>query len=644
MNREEFDALVKRIEERAARDPQKHKVRTGILALAGYSFLGAMLLGCLALIVLLGALVITVPSGATIKLALVLGIAAAGLGLAILRALWVRMQPPVGVEIRREDAPALFTELDSLRAALRCLRFHHVLLEGDYNAAVVQVPRLGVFGWHRNYLLLGLPLMEGLGREEFRAVLAHEFAHLSGEHNRFSNWIYRMRRTWDRLVAIMVGRRSAGGRIVGAFLNWFWPRFNAHAFVLSRANEYEADALSARVAGADHAAAALMRVKVHNRLLAEGFWPSIYDQAKTLSTPPATAFAQIGTALRQGMTADQTARWLQHAFREETNNADTHPCLRDRLRALGKLPAGIEEGPCPVELPPLPPRSAAEVFLGNSLERLRAMLDAEWAKAVQSAWYRRHQEAKQVAEKLARLTRETESPSTAPVAERIGRLWERAQLIHDLEGDAGARAVVEQILSLDAGHPGANFVLGRLLLEADDAAGVAHVECAMEGAPALVQPGLNLLYGFYTRAGQKDKLQPLLQRFDRHAEQMQLAQAERAAVTAQDRFVPHGLTEPEVAALRQILAQERAVAVAAVAQKRLRYFPEQKLFVVAVWVKVPWHSFRTEKDNHHLINHLVEALKLPGQFLVFVAERNLKKVGRSIREVPQAVVYQRGSA
>jgi hypothetical protein len=32
----------------------------------------------------------------------------------------------------------------------------------DFNAAVVQAPRLGLFGWYRNYLLIGLPLAKAL--------------------------------------------------------------------------------------------------------------------------------------------------------------------------------------------------------------------------------------------------------------------------------------------------------------------------------------------------------------------------------------------------------------------------------------------------------------------------------------------------
>ncbi len=74
--------------------------------------------------------------------------------------------------------------LDGLRSRLRHPRIHRVLLTPDFNAGVMQVPRLGLLGWYRSYLFIGLPLMKSLTVEQFQAVLAHELGHLSGGHAR----------------------------------------------------------------------------------------------------------------------------------------------------------------------------------------------------------------------------------------------------------------------------------------------------------------------------------------------------------------------------------------------------------------------------------------------------------------------------
>ena len=72
------------------------------------------------------------------------------------------------------------------------------IIDDEFNACIVQIPRFGLFGGARNYLVIGLPLMQTLTVEQFAAVLAHEYGHLSGAHGHFSAWIYRLRVTWSR--------------------------------------------------------------------------------------------------------------------------------------------------------------------------------------------------------------------------------------------------------------------------------------------------------------------------------------------------------------------------------------------------------------------------------------------------------------
>ena len=135
MTREAFDVLIQRLEEVARKNPRLYNARIiGLVALA-YAYLLLVLVGSLALCAAMVALVIYVP--ATFKLALVGVIASGGIFLAVLRGLWVKLEPPKGQPVTRTQAPKLFSLLDELRAALQCGSFHHVLLINDFNA-----------GWH----------------------------------------------------------------------------------------------------------------------------------------------------------------------------------------------------------------------------------------------------------------------------------------------------------------------------------------------------------------------------------------------------------------------------------------------------------------------------------------------------------------
>jgi len=503
------------------------------------------------------------------------------------------------------------------------------------NAGVVQIPRLGIFGWHRNYLVIGLPLMQGLAPDEFKAVLAHEFAHSSRGHGRFGNWLYRVRRTWAQIFEQIAKQRTRFGGVLFKFLNWFWPLFNGHAFVLARANEYEADACSVRLAGADAAARALIRSRVDGALLGEKFWPDIFARANNDREPPDDVMLVLNRTLKSGPGADDATRWLRQAFLVETNNVDTHPCLKDRLRAIGRLPAGVERGEFPSAAPPVPSPNAAESFLGSQAEVAAKLISGEWRKTIAPKWKARHEHSQKIADELAGL----EQPSDAPPT--TAQIWDRARKLAELHGDAAAVPVLEQVIAQEPRHAAANFILGRYHLQKDDPRGVEFIETAIAADPALAQTGCNLLYAHFNRTGQRDKLRPLEHRFDEFQKQNVLARQERARITAADTFIAHELTEPQIAALRKIFSSEPDIGAAAVARKKVEHIPNSPCFVIALRITVSWWKPRGQKANRELVHRVLKQVRLPGHFLVFVDEKNLKSLGKKVFAAPGGVIYRR---
>ena len=166
MTDEEFEPLVGRLEQQAKRNPAGYRTRALLMALLGNAYLGVMLL-LIALLVVAAAISVVWIKAAGVKIAILMAVF---LWL-VLKALWVRLAPPEGTEITARDAPELFRMIEELRRALRSPSFHHVLVTNDFNAAVVQAPRLGLFGWYRNYLLIGLTLAKGPSSSSRRCLL-----------------------------------------------------------------------------------------------------------------------------------------------------------------------------------------------------------------------------------------------------------------------------------------------------------------------------------------------------------------------------------------------------------------------------------------------------------------------------------------
>ena len=193
MDQADFVHLVRLSEHASADNSRAYRRSVAAFAALGY----AWVLGCLLLAVGLVAWVLPQLLHGRFKFWMVsLLIAAGGLLWVSLRALWVRLEPPDGVEVTALQAPELFDALARIRRKIKGPPIHKVWLNDEFNASIQQVPRYGLLGGAVNHLTIGLPLLMALDRPRFLAVLAHEYGHLRGDHGRFAAWIYRTRLSW----------------------------------------------------------------------------------------------------------------------------------------------------------------------------------------------------------------------------------------------------------------------------------------------------------------------------------------------------------------------------------------------------------------------------------------------------------------
>jgi Zn-dependent protease with chaperone function len=638
MSRDEFDSLVKRLEPFAAQRPKAYSACVVLLAALGYAFWFVILGGLLGVLAGLVWLVVRVPGSGTIKIAFLFGLVVLFMFGAILRSLRVHIEPPEGFEVHRSQSPALFALLDDLSARLRGPRFHHVQLTLDYNAAVVQVPRLGALGWQKNFLILGLPLMQGLTTEQFRATMAHEFAHLSGNHSRFACWIYRVRKSWEQVLTRMQAENHLGTGLFLKFFQWYAPYFNAYTFVLARANEYEADRWAAQLAGVEVTAQMLTQVRLHIRLMEESFWPELTRLATRQAVAESGMFARLEKLLQQGPEPASAQRWVSQALATDTTNADTHPCLRDRLQAIGYLKGDAAEQELSLSIPD-PAATPAARLLGDTLPACIRAIEMRWENATKAQWKERYLKAERDRDRLKELREEeTQRPLSTD------ELCERARITLDLDGEAPAAPLLRQVLAHEPDHAYANFLLGRLLIEQDDEAGLGLLEKAIERDPEAVQPGLELLYRFYGRAGRRECIRALEKRYDEHQDTLRLAQAERQTVRPNDTFLPHGLAEMQLELIRRQLQGHGEILRAYLVRKEVTLFRAKPFFALMVESAGGWSAAEVSCADQGLVDRLAENLRLPGQTMIFTPQGHFEAVGRVIRMESWTLIYERARA
>lgn len=630
MTREAFAALVARLETQAKNDPNGYRRKVGLLAALGYGFILLLLAGVIGIIALVVVFIVMSKrlNGAEIKILLVLGF----FGLVILRSLYVKFEKPEGVALSHADAAQLFQSVNRLTDSLEAPRFHHILLVPEFNAAVVQHPRLGIFGWHTNYLLVGLPLMQGLSPSQFEAVLAHELGHLRGGHGKFGAWIYRVNRTYQQLFA-QLDEEGGGAALLRAFFRWYAPYFAAYSFALRRADEYEADRCAAQITGPRNFADALCALPTRNQALKEHYWKPVKEALKTQPEPPKTTMTQMVSFLKEAaLPAEDSEKALQQALAEETGTADTHPSLSDRLKAIRQE----------ARVPEKPGETAAEKMLGPSLPRLADYLDRVWSENVSPQWRAGYEQAQKEQEQLAQLTAKAQ---TQPLTDE--EAWQRANLTEAYQGEESALPFFRDLMTNP--HPkislGAKFAVGRILIQRDDLEGLALLEAVLQKAPDATLPALGLIHAYHKRIGDKSAAKEIYTQGMRHADKEAEAKAERDTLgDKKTRYLPHGLGEEKLAAVREVVAMRPDIGSAYLVRKEMKHFPEKPLYVIGVTLTDEWKRLKRDQDAAALQEFLLETFYqkggLPGETFIVVMAGDAKWVQKSVENVPGALLYK----
>jgi Zn-dependent protease with chaperone function len=629
MSPESFDRLVAKLESSAAAHPGLYHAKVVTLALLGFTYLAVLFLISLAVLAGSVALVILKPSAA--KLGIILGIASGLICWSVLRACWTRFPKPEGIRVTAADFPELHQMVGEIRAELKAPPVHSILIDGQMNAAIMQNPRLGLFGWYRNYLLLGLPLLRSLSVDQARSVIAHELGHLSGQHGRISAWIYRVRSMWAEVANRMA--QSGRGRVaVAPFLRWYVPFFNAYSFVLARAHEYQADQAAVRIAGADAAGKALLRVNVVCRHTDERFWPAFQRSMFQSAAPPSGYMAEFARSCATVPPAEG-ARWVGEAVMTSTNRVDTHPCLRERLIAMGYPHAerAREMGP-----PPHPYRHAAKAWLGERENEVANEIDERWAKSVALVWAEHHKETVEQRKRLGELTAKQ---SGEPL--QANELYEIADLTNRLEGEDRARPLLEEVVTKYPEHAVALFTLGCIKLDEDDASGEEFLQRAMRIDPAATTAVHERLFLFHDRHGRRGQAQAADKQAWERSQVEALAEAERAQAPVRLPLHPHGLPAQTIEKVRAVLARHQAVSRADIVRVETKHLPELPFYLVTVKVGVSWWTLRTQGADAKLVNELAQELDMLPSYLVIMAKGPYAKLARKAAKIAGARVWER---
>ena len=632
--RSDFYRLVRRYELEADKEPARYRLRVMAVALGGYAYI----LGIVLLVAGLLTLLIRHHLSDGWSWWMVAGYLMLGsLAFVIVRTFLIPFSMPNAFELDLAHFPSLRDAVKETKRRLRIWRTPRILLTDDVNAFAISRPWLGLFGPARHYVGLGIPLLHALNVEEISMVLAHEMAHLSRLHSRWTGWIHRLRMTWFELLH-RLGRTLFGRIFLLPFAKWYWGYFDAVTIVLSRRQENEANLIASRAYGRDQAVVALARMAVVTHAERE-YWENLWQGSLAGMPLPKASVTKLCEHLRSWDDPEKVRRALRKALNERTPIGSTHPGLSDSLRTLnysgdsrqGDLNRLLEHMKVRHKEP-----ATDKLTPKASIKPVIEVFDEMWRLYMEPIWSIRQRQATHFRDMLLDLNGRAEGGGILSPVKR----WRQACLVQEFYGVEKAIPFVREVLQRDANHSTANFVLGQYLLDEGDAAGATMVTRAVAINPMLKAEGKHLIADHYWRQGIVDKAERMeLEAMDA-ADTLDLVFEERAApAKARDTLRPHNLPEASIADLVDLVSGTDRLSKVYVVQKVTQHLPEAPFYVIGVVPMLGWGAENRRRRKEELEFELGVRLNFDASHQIVVFSPRQWWLRRKMKKVPGSEIW-----
>lgn len=554
------------------------------------------------------------------------------------RVLFKNGLPPKGKYLNRVEFPKLFDLIDEITNKLKVPTLKNVVLNEELNAAVIQVSKLGIFGWYENYLILGIPLMSVLSTDEFRSVLVHEIGHLSGNHSRFNGWIFRLRETLTQMQKHMQKVNEGHTSIfVTPFIRWYIPFFDAYSFILARINEYDADKFALQLTGAENCALSMIKIEIANGFVNNIFWQNIYQNIEHQPKPPDDVYTKLLVNLNDVNTFKNNYNFLKKALARKTNNFDTHPCLTQSLKNLGynKFPDNLLDKLINFQNINSQ-KSAAKVLLGNKLQNLVFDLDRNWQQQIETSWLQRYATVQDILQEIKVLS-ENYAGETFDIEDD----WKLVYLYLELNQKEVVVQKLKQIIKYQPDFVDAHYLLGKILLQQDNKHGMKYLETALSLNLNYTEDCLRLLINFFRECGEVKKANRYRDRLDAFYLEVNQANIERSTITDKDKFLPHQLERSEIIQIKQQISQFFQIKEVYLVQKQVNHFSNIPFYILGVVRKFRFYNFESDNVSYQLQIALKNQLQILSDYEVVVVESRNYKIIKQMRKIENSLIYMK---
>lgn len=571
----------------------RNKLQLVLLYLAGYGYFFLLILGILGLFAFSIYLILSNNRMGTkiFKLAIPSFVILVALLRGLFSAFAVKIPAPEGIDIKKEEFPELYNLAEEIRTRLKCPNIHYIKLDLCFNAYIAEIPTCGILGIFKRYLVIGIPMMLALSKDELRAVIGHELGHLSRAHVKKNVKILRVEDVWRKAAEELKKSGRDRNRLFRAFLIRYIPALNDALLSLRRQNEYEADKASEFVTDSATAAEALVKFPLYDSYLRNVFWDRINALAEAEENPPQMIFHLMEKFLDEPFPEEPAKNILSQVLKIKSLPCWTHPSTGERLSNLGARH----------EFPKHRKTSALRDILGDRADAVLSKANLLWISEVSETWNNIYKSCEKSRQRLKELEEKKKHTGALSPEEEI----ELALLLEKVEGTERALEAVKALYDAKPDDLYVAYHLGRLMLECGDPEGQDILHEVMETEVQLIPYCCNVLYRYHRSEGSIEEARKYYYYATEFMKTNEDIKNERDTVQITQAYLPHDLDMKTVENLRNKLLEKGYVKRAYIAIKEDKSSGQFPVYIILVKTKAALREITNIRTHELAADELI---------------------------------------
>lgn len=496
---------------------------------------------------------------------------------------------------------------------------------------------------YRSSMVVGLPLLQAVTPEQFRALLRSEYALLAHPYGQLFHRYAGRLSARQGLFTNLDNKRHWGADLFLFLSKSILSRLTAHFFLLSRVAHQEGDAAVVKDGHLNPLRDALANLSYKHRIIENLVWPGLYRKADDTGATALDPFSVIHLELSREHDPEEAKLKLNEAMMPG-ENLPLIPGPSERLAMLNVTAHVPEEQ-----------STAADHYFGANLADVIERVNQSWNRTFSDTWGETLIQRRQFREDLDMLIKEAEETSDSKKQSRL--LLRAGQIREELLLEEGewqeALELYRQAIFADPNSAAARLAAARLLLAHGEDEGLDLLRSVLESTDE-VEPRVyayEISESYLRQKGMDDEAK----RFEEeHAEashdarkelnaEQRAAEIERGSLNPSDVLLPHELSERDVCALCRVLKRYPRVREAWLVRKEVKHFVEYPFYVLGVELTRPWSwSLMDPGEEIFYAQRIAEELSFLQGGLVVLLLSGENQISSVVRNAPDAHVYTGG--